>query len=226
MRPPRPLHPLTEWLERIFAHSLRLVLPRMTAPAWRSFCATKESLRGTRAHQRQRAGSSLHAVGSVDVVLDQDRNPVQRAARALGLPLLVEGVGNGQGVGVEFDHAVHRRPAPVDLFDPRHVFLGQGSRGKFPDFMPACKLRDGEFVEFEGSNLRSGWRDAPPARGHQPSPAASAARLRSKHSGLQESPAWRTGSAETRLLSLRKTGPLSIIGLRAGADYRRFGMAR
>src|SRR5439155_13470918 len=40
VRPPRPLHPLLEWLERRFAHSLRLVLPKMTAPASRSFCAT------------------------------------------------------------------------------------------------------------------------------------------------------------------------------------------
>src|SRR5581483_331202 len=41
--PPRPLHPLLEWLERIFAHSLRFVLPRITAPAARNFFATVES---------------------------------------------------------------------------------------------------------------------------------------------------------------------------------------
>src|SRR5437667_12863117 len=35
--PPRPLQPLVVWLERIFAHSLRLVLPRITAPASRNF---------------------------------------------------------------------------------------------------------------------------------------------------------------------------------------------
>src|SRR5208282_4018179 len=46
VRPPRPLHPLVEWLERIFAHSLRFVLPRITAPALRNFCATKESCGG------------------------------------------------------------------------------------------------------------------------------------------------------------------------------------
>src|SRR5206468_4382278 len=43
VRPPRPLHPLLEWLERMFAHSERLVLPRMTAPACRNLCATCES---------------------------------------------------------------------------------------------------------------------------------------------------------------------------------------
>src|SRR5580698_8613326 len=34
--PPRPLHPLTERDERKLAHSLRLVFPRITAPAARS----------------------------------------------------------------------------------------------------------------------------------------------------------------------------------------------
>src|ERR1700686_1432327 len=44
--PPRPLHPLLEGLDRIFAHSLKLVLPRMTAPASRNFRATPESWAG------------------------------------------------------------------------------------------------------------------------------------------------------------------------------------
>src|SRR5215207_7595515 len=35
--PPRPLQPLDDLVERKLAHSLRFVLPRMTAPAARSF---------------------------------------------------------------------------------------------------------------------------------------------------------------------------------------------
>src|SRR5260370_22774922 len=46
VRPPRPLHPLVEWLERMLAHSLRLVLPRMTAPAARSRSATNAAFGG------------------------------------------------------------------------------------------------------------------------------------------------------------------------------------
>src|SRR5450631_407391 len=46
VKPPRPLQPLVAWLERIFAHSLGLVFPRITAPASRNFWATKESLGG------------------------------------------------------------------------------------------------------------------------------------------------------------------------------------
>src|SRR3954465_3033832 len=44
--PPRPLHPLVEWLERMFAPSLQLVFPRITAPASRNFLATLESCVG------------------------------------------------------------------------------------------------------------------------------------------------------------------------------------
>src|SRR5260370_4262335 len=41
--PPRPLQPLVDREDRKLAHSLRLVFPRITAPAPRSFWATNES---------------------------------------------------------------------------------------------------------------------------------------------------------------------------------------
>src|ERR1700752_2962384 len=41
--PPRPLQPLDDFVERKLAHSLKFVLPRMTAPASRSFFATNAS---------------------------------------------------------------------------------------------------------------------------------------------------------------------------------------
>src|SRR5260370_33129744 len=41
--PPRPLPPLVDREDRKLAHSLRLVCPRITAPAARSFWATNES---------------------------------------------------------------------------------------------------------------------------------------------------------------------------------------
>src|SRR5579864_2760590 len=44
--PPRPLHPLIEWLERIFAHSLKFVFPKITAPAARNFFAMNASFGG------------------------------------------------------------------------------------------------------------------------------------------------------------------------------------
>ena len=44
--PPRPLQPLLECVERKLAHSLKLVLPRITAPAARKRSATAESRSG------------------------------------------------------------------------------------------------------------------------------------------------------------------------------------
>src|SRR5437773_10889278 len=41
--PPRPLQPLVECVDRKFAHSLRLVFPRITTPAARSRCTTNAS---------------------------------------------------------------------------------------------------------------------------------------------------------------------------------------
>src|ERR1700720_3630462 len=44
--PPRPLQPLVECVERKFAHSLRFVLPRITAPASRRRLTMNASLGG------------------------------------------------------------------------------------------------------------------------------------------------------------------------------------
>src|SRR6185437_6656908 len=41
--PPTALQPEIEWVERMFAHSLRLVLPRMIAPAERSLATSGAS---------------------------------------------------------------------------------------------------------------------------------------------------------------------------------------
>src|SRR6266700_452139 len=47
--PPRPLQPLDDWVPRKLAHSLRLVLPRITAPAARSRSTTTASRGGAAA---------------------------------------------------------------------------------------------------------------------------------------------------------------------------------
>ena len=68
---------------RMLAHSLRLVLPSTTMPASRSRCTSRASCAGCGSvGQRQRPGRRGQ-VGGVDVVLDQDRPPVQRPDRAL-----------------------------------------------------------------------------------------------------------------------------------------------
>jgi hypothetical protein len=107
--PPRPLQPEVERVERKLAHSLRLVLPRITAPASRSFATRKASVFGD-VGQRQRAGGVRHR-GGVDVVLQQHRDAVQRAAQLAGLALGIERVGVAQRVGIGSITALSVGPA-------------------------------------------------------------------------------------------------------------------
>ena len=60
------------------------------------------------AGQGQRAGRGGLLVGGVEVVFQQHRDAVQRPAQLAGFALLVELVGQGEGVGVEGQH----RPQP------------------------------------------------------------------------------------------------------------------
>ena len=90
VRPPRALQPLTERVERMLAHSLRLVLPRITAPASRRRLTTCASRGARTPSSASEPARRAHAVAGRDVVLDQHRHAVQRAAQPAGLALAVE----------------------------------------------------------------------------------------------------------------------------------------
>ena len=155
-------------MERKFAHSLRFVLPRITAPASRSRVDDERVLGRRRAGQRQRPGRRHHAVGGRDVVLDQDRDAVQRAARSPALALRVEPVGDRERVGVDLEHAVQRRPDPVDRLDAREVFVDERPGGLPSRLHPLLQVGDRRLLEIErgrgvslvylGAGLRPGRR--------------------------------------------------------------------
>jgi len=50
---------------------------------------------------------------------------MERPAWSFGFAFLVERVGNGGGVGIEFDDRVDGRTALVDLVDSRRILLDQ-----------------------------------------------------------------------------------------------------
>src|SRR5437868_10408801 len=62
--PPRPLQPLEEWEERKLAHSLRFVLPRITAPAARRRAAMNAS-RGAGEPARASEPAVVHILSAV-----------------------------------------------------------------------------------------------------------------------------------------------------------------
>ena len=142
MNPPRLLQPLMEWGERKLAHSLRLALPRMIAPAWRRRAHHEGILAGNGALQCQRAGGGGHAVGGVQVVFDQDGNAVQRATRAFFLPLLVQRLGDGEGIGVDLDHRAQARPMVVDGIDAFQIQAGELTGGQLTAVHAGLDFKD------------------------------------------------------------------------------------
>ena len=62
----------------------------------------------------QGSGSRLHRIRSRDIVLNQDRYPVQRATDFSGLAFTVEILGDRHRVWVQFDHRTQSWPASVD----------------------------------------------------------------------------------------------------------------
>ncbi len=165
--PPRPLQPLVEWVDRKFAHSLRLVLPRITAPASRSRVDDERVLGRRGAGERQRSGGRHHAIGGGDVVLDQDRDAVQRAANTPAPALGVEPIGDGARVRVDLDHAVERRSGAIDRLDPREVLVHQRARRVLAGLHPLLQAGDGRLFQIERrrrGRLRAGGRDRPGRR--------------------------------------------------------------
>ena len=103
--PPTPLHPEMEALERMFAHSDRFVLPRMTASS-----ARRRATRGASRWVTLLSIAMLPAVvGSgplLDVVFQQNGVAVEQTAR---LTSAVDGACLVKRGGIERDHRVNLR---------------------------------------------------------------------------------------------------------------------
>ena len=69
-------------------------------------------------NHRQRTRRGCHAVRCVDVIFNQHRNPMHRPAQLILFALLIEPVGNGEGIRIEFDHAVNCRSTLIHCFNP------------------------------------------------------------------------------------------------------------
>ena len=157
----------------MLAHSLRLVLPRMTAPASRSFCATKESFAGCEPTSASdpavvcmRSAVSMLSLISTGMPCSGPRAP-------FGFALLVERCGDGQGVRIQFDHAVYElaragrwlRSAPC-------ISASERLSSKFSGCDGCLQIGDGKFVKFGSVRLVAGLARRPPSRGRRPTPAA------------------------------------------------------
>ena len=142
--PPSVLHPLVEWLERKFAHSDRLALPRITAPAVAQ-PGDQEGLVLVGLGEGGRTGRGGHPRHG-DVVLDQHRDAGQRPGRRAARTGLVAGPRLGGGVRAEADDRVQRRVEPLD---PAGVESCQfrGGEGAIGEGLPQRRDRRGVRIE-------------------------------------------------------------------------------
>ena len=127
--PPRPLHPLVECVERKLAHSLRLVLPRITAPAARSCATTNASCVAIEPSSASdpavviiRSAVSMLSLIRIGMPCSGPRGPwrPRSASRARR---------DGQRIRIDLDHGPQRRTLAIDLLDPVEVHLGDLTRG-------------------------------------------------------------------------------------------------
>jgi len=154
-----------------------------------------ERVRGRfRSDQRQRSSRRLHAVQRRNVVLDQNRNSVQRPARPFFFPLLVQRLRNFQRVRIRFNDAVDRRSAIVDRRDALEIFQRDGLRVVLPGFHSPLQFANRNLVQLKRWNIRSlcgsTYRSRVSAR--RPERRLQDRTSRSRHAaqqtGLQESP--------------------------------------
>jgi hypothetical protein len=91
---------------------------------------------------------------------------VERPAHASRSALLIARIGDRQCVGVDLDHRVDGRAAPVDLLDAREIPLGDRPRRPRAGAHGVLKLGDGGFFQLErGARVPSGQGGARGTRG-------------------------------------------------------------
>ncbi len=91
--------------------------------------------------QGQRAGTGGHRCG-VDVVLQQQRDAMQRTTQASFAALAVACGGFLQGIGVELDHRAQAWPGAVQRGDALQVGLGQGGAVQLTGGHPRLQVGD------------------------------------------------------------------------------------
>src|SRR6266851_4106814 len=139
VRPPRPLHPLVEWLQRMLAHSLRLVLPRMTAPAARNLCATQESFGGlepTRANEPAvviiLSAVSMLSLINTGMPCNGPRGPLALRSRSSESAIATAS-------GLSSRTLLMAGPC-LSISSMRAVYLSTSERAvNLPDFIPSCR---------------------------------------------------------------------------------------
>ena len=142
------------------ASSCMLVLPRMTAPASFSRCTRNASRAGWNDASAIEPARGRH-LDRLVVVLDEDRNAVQRSARAPRRALGVERVGRLARARIDGDDRVQRRPLLVVGVDARQIEVDELPRRHLSRLHRALQLLDRLLRHVERPRPGSGGMPAP-----------------------------------------------------------------
>src|SRR5258708_10292630 len=85
----------------------------------------------------------------VQVVLEQDWHPVQKASRSLGFAFFVERTCDRQRLGVDLDDRVERRPASIDMCDALEVLFRERGRGFLAGLHRRFEVGDSRFLQYD-----------------------------------------------------------------------------
>ncbi len=159
--PPRPLQPLEECDDRKLAHSLRLVFPRITAPAWRSRRATPESFAGVNPSSASdpavvimRSAVPMLSLISTGIPCSGPRGPC-----ALRSASSASAIASASGLSsmTELSAGPLRSISAIRS----RYFSARARAVKFPDFIPACK--SATLTSSSSNGFTSGASGSPPA---------------------------------------------------------------
>ena len=153
--PPRELHPDVD-LRRAEVGPLAEVGPAEDDDARIAQPPDDERIRlGTVVGKRQRSGRIDHA-GDVDVVLDQNRDAVQRPADLARLPLGITRLGVPNRGGIEVDHRIELRARIINRSDAIEIRARQRTRGERSCRHASLRLGDAQVddVDLRRGSLR------------------------------------------------------------------------
>src|SRR5689334_18715410 len=93
-----------------------------------------------RSLESERSRRRCHAIGGIDVVLEKNRNSVQRTARSSRGALTIERIRNRKRIRIYFQNVMQRWSFLVERIDPLDVLLRYRSCSSTPSCHVALKI--------------------------------------------------------------------------------------
>src|SRR6476620_934864 len=123
--------------------------PKQDCAGVAEFFCNESVVQCNRSLESQRSGRRCHAIGGIDVVLEKNRNSVQRTARSSRGALTIEGVRNRKRIRIDLQNVMQRWSFLVERIDSLDVLLRYRSCSSTPSCHVALQILNRDFLEIE-----------------------------------------------------------------------------